>query len=153
MEKSYVRLVGSIEKRLRIFLGVRFEGEMNNFRIKVLYDCARSKKLVPGRKNCKSTRPFLRGRRLVRGFRCIRSKKEDRGMKNNGGRESDMNEERRTRKRFQRVGSSRYEQSKSEVIARTREALVGTMEALALKLESKRVLRDEEKIKTKVLFS
>ncbi len=48
------------------------------------------------------------------------------------------------RERFQIPGSSRYENDKSKLMARTRQGLFLTMEALTQKLEAGKPLRDEE---------
>jgi hypothetical protein len=48
------------------------------------------------------------------------------------------------RERFQKVGSIRYEDDKTRLIARTRKGLFLTMDALTRKLEAGKPLRDEE---------
>jgi hypothetical protein len=48
------------------------------------------------------------------------------------------------RERFQKVGSVRYEEDKTRLIARTRKGLFLTMDALTRKLEAGKPLRDEE---------
>jgi hypothetical protein len=48
------------------------------------------------------------------------------------------------RQRFQKVGSTHYEDEKRKLMARTRQGLFLTMEALTQKLEAGKSLRDEE---------